>query len=175
MVAIKISRMRTKYLQGLYEFNKSLSTKTRRFVSPILGDEKYWKGILPALKRKVSMAIIASHFLRRILAKFTPALAFTAFVATDNGKVVGIVWLSYSSPRSGCIGIYIADAYQNKGIGTALLRRAIDAAREEEMDKVTLSVIADNPRAIRVYRKCGFHVVNRVLAMELDLHSPSEK
>lgn len=53
--------------------------------------------------------------------------------------------------------IFIAPEFQDQGIGTALTRYAMDTARSSHFRRVWLTVQNSNLRAIKVYRKAGFH------------------
>ena len=52
--------------------------------------------------------------------------------------------------------IYIHQDFQNAGLGTAMMRRAIELAKEAGLHRIGLSVVADNHTAIKVYEKVGF-------------------
>ena len=47
------------------------------------------------------------------------------------------------------------------GIGTALLQRAVSAARLRGVSQMELTVAAENRRAVQLYEKLGFSVVSR--------------
>lgn len=46
--------------------------------------------------------------------------------------------------------------YRNKGVGSALMNRLFEIARERKYCKVTLEVRNDNPAAQTLYKKMGF-------------------
>jgi ribosomal-protein-alanine N-acetyltransferase len=55
------------------------------------------------------------------------------------------------------IGYWLAKPYWNRGIGTAVVRRACQYAFEEfGLVKITAHVFAANPASARVLEKCGF-------------------
>jgi ribosomal protein S18 acetylase RimI-like enzyme len=54
--------------------------------------------------------------------------------------------------------IQIQPSYQNRGIGTRLLRDTINRAHEQHK-KVSLSVALKNERAYRLYERLGFQKV----------------
>jgi len=53
-------------------------------------------------------------------------------------------------------GITVHDTYQNKGIGTSLTKHMLKIARKKKLRKINLKVLAQNKKAIHVYKKCGF-------------------
>jgi RimJ/RimL family protein N-acetyltransferase len=52
--------------------------------------------------------------------------------------------------------IYIHQDFQNVGLGTVMMKKAIELARENGFHRLGLTVIADNHIAIAVYEKVGF-------------------
>lgn len=52
--------------------------------------------------------------------------------------------------------IYIHQDFQNAGLGTMMMRKAIELAKERSFHRIGLTVVADNYRAIKVYEKVGF-------------------
>jgi GNAT superfamily N-acetyltransferase len=50
----------------------------------------------------------------------------------------------------------VAPAYQNRGIGTALVHAVEDVARKRGHDRVVLGVGVDNPDAKRLYERLGY-------------------
>src|SRR2546429_6599184 len=81
-------------------------------------------------------------------------------IAQDQNRIVGHLQISIgTSPRfreMGDLFIYLNQAYQNVGLGAALMNQAITLARERRLHRVELTVVADNHRAIRLYEKVGF-------------------
>lgn len=53
----------------------------------------------------------------------------------------------------------VSENYQNKGIGTELIKHAIKLARKYNYNKITLEVRNDNAKANRLYAKQGFRIV----------------
>ena len=52
--------------------------------------------------------------------------------------------------------VFVSPKYLGKGIGEALVRRAIDAAKERGYKSILLSVFAQNMPARNLYDKLGF-------------------
>lgn len=66
------------------------------------------------------------------------------------------------SVREGAVSeylVFMAPDYQNQGIGTALTRYAIEMAQKTRCQSLWLVVQNSNLRAIKVYRKVGFHFI----------------
>jgi putative acetyltransferase len=85
-------------------------------------------------------------------------------VATIDAEVVGNLGLhaSSKSPRRrhvGNIGMAVRDDRQGRGVGSALLRSAIDLADAWlNYQRLELWVFSDNLAALHLYRKFGFAI-----------------
>ncbi|MDJ0777765.1 MAG: GNAT family N-acetyltransferase [Gammaproteobacteria bacterium] len=97
----------------------------------------------------------------------------------DAGNLVGTVRLN---PRSGSrlahsadlIFLYVCAEAQNRGIGRALIQRAIELAREiDGLRQLELSVSSDSPAARHLYESLGFRatgVLKRQIRVDDDYH-----
>lgn len=52
--------------------------------------------------------------------------------------------------------IYVHQDFQNAGLGTMMMKKAIELAKERGLHRLGLTVVAENHRAIKVYEKVGF-------------------
>jgi putative acetyltransferase len=82
-------------------------------------------------------------------------------VALHQGSVIGNIGLEQFSrirrSHAGSFGMGVAVAWQGKGVGSKLLAAALDVADNwMNLQRVELSVYADNEAAIGLYRKFGF-------------------
>jgi RimJ/RimL family protein N-acetyltransferase len=82
------------------------------------------------------------------------------FAIEIDGKLIGTAGLKDIDWINRCaeygIAIYIPD-YWNKGIGTEVTQLMLRYAFEYlNLNRVWLRVFENNPRALRVYEKCGF-------------------
>jgi len=98
---------------------------------------------------------------RQRLAEYAAAPGYLHLVAEVAGSIVGQIDFTNGRWRktahAGELAIYIAKEWRDQGIGAILLQRLLDWATEHPtIEKVTLAVFSNNPRAIAVYRKCGF-------------------
>ncbi len=84
------------------------------------------------------------------------------FVAVAEGEVVGLAGLDVGQGRlrhSGHIFLFVARAWQGRGVGTQLLQTLLDLADNWLLlRRVELTVIADNEGAKRLYERLGFEV-----------------
>jgi RimJ/RimL family protein N-acetyltransferase len=96
---------------------------------------------------------------RRIAGDDGQRQAFGAFV---DGRLVGSVALEYNSrPKTRhsvlLIGMYVRPAERRRGIGAALVRAVIEAARARaDVEVLRLTVTDGNRAALRLYRALGF-------------------
>ena len=85
-------------------------------------------------------------------------------VATINGEIVGNVGLHAASKSArrrhvGDVGMAVRDDRQRRGVGTALMRAAIELADGWlNYQRLELSVYTDNLAALALYRKFGFAI-----------------
>jgi RimJ/RimL family protein N-acetyltransferase len=84
------------------------------------------------------------------------------FAVADN-KLVGMCGLyRQASPKTRHFGeiwgVYVLDGWRGQGLAGRLINAAIDWAREHEISRVRLFVVASNAAAIRCYINCGFTV-----------------
>jgi diamine N-acetyltransferase len=95
--------------------------------------------------------------------------ASTVLLAEQQGRagdteLVGYAHLVSGPPPAGVEGavplelkrLYVARAWQGRGVAQALMDAALDAARSRGADAVWLGVWERNPRAVAFYRKYGF-------------------
>lgn len=78
------------------------------------------------------------------------------FVAVAERQLVGSISVMASQHGYGEIGMAVARAWRGRGVGSALLRRAIEWGRKQGLHKLSLAVFAHNVAAIALYRKFGF-------------------
>jgi phosphinothricin acetyltransferase len=84
------------------------------------------------------------------------------FVAEVNGQMAG--WCSLSTYRPGRLALrftaeisyYIDNAFQRKGIGSALVRHALDACPALEIKNIVAVVIDQNEGSRKLLEKLGF-------------------
>ena len=93
-----------------------------------------------------------------------PPEGMFSLVACVDEEVVGEISL-HTSPTPwrmrhvGSIGMAVRDAWQDKGVGTALMQAALDLADNWlNLTRIALHVYVDNTPAIALYEKFGFEI-----------------
>ncbi|MEA4874346.1 GNAT family N-acetyltransferase [Anaerorhabdus sp.] len=80
----------------------------------------------------------------------------TCFVALDDNVIVGAIISGHDGRRGYIHHTAIALEKQNQGIGTALVKAALDALENEQITKVALVVFDTNEKGNAFWEKCGF-------------------
>lgn len=93
--------------------------------------------------------------------KFIP---HTRFVSLEDNIITGWIVLSAVSNRECYRGVaevtlYVHNAWHNKGAGTALLQKAINASEENGIWSLLAVIHNDNPASIHLHEKCGFRMI----------------
>jgi mycothiol synthase len=92
-------------------------------------------------------------------------------ILREHGNPVGFVWLRWI--RSGVAEfepLGIIQSRQDRGLGTVLLRQAIQLAADRGASKVSISVWSSNEPAIRLYQNLGFVHRSTRTYLGLELH-----
>ena len=84
----------------------------------------------------------------------------TVFIAEDNGEIVGMMtFVTYripSGPKAWIEDVVVDKSKQGKGIGKALIERAIEYATQLNIIKVDLTTAPFRVAANILYQKIGF-------------------
>lgn len=86
-----------------------------------------------------------------------------AFVAVENGEIAGMAVMlknrCFTRRHSAKLAVMVAPYYQEKGVGSSLMRRLMDEADEKlGLRRIELLVLTDNIPAISLYKKFGFKI-----------------
>lgn len=80
--------------------------------------------------------------------------------AVEGGIIAGAVFVSREATFQGqgahIRSLFVAERFRGKGVGRALLRRAVAAAKKAGCRTVSLSVEPGNSAAIAMYERAGF-------------------
>ena len=84
------------------------------------------------------------------------------FVAEHHGEVAGTVLAGWDGHRGWIYSLGVRPALQRSGIGSALLRHAVESLRARGCPKVNLQILATNAAVVDFYRRHGFRVEDRI-------------
>jgi hypothetical protein len=87
----------------------------------------------------------------------------TILVAETNNIVIGVLEFNQGNwtriKHSGCLEIYVANGYREKGVGSRLMSNLFQWLETYPViEIVNLKVHATNERAINFYKKLGFEI-----------------
>jgi GNAT superfamily N-acetyltransferase len=120
------------------------------------------------------------HELTTLLAGRSGAGLGVLALTTDGGHAVGIATLDpdgTDSAESGAsLSVLVEDAWQTRGVGTALIRRAVELAGERELAELSASAHPGNLRITRLLRRAGLRptaaLVDGLLRVRVNLAAP---
>ena len=81
---------------------------------------------------------------------------FSGVLCEDDGEVAGYGGVTVAADSADIGNIAVSENYRCGGIGTAILKRLCEKAKEKGAEKVFLEVRVSNSAAMRLYLKCGF-------------------
>jgi GNAT superfamily N-acetyltransferase len=101
-------------------------------------------------------------------------------LTTDGGHAVGIATLDNEVPDRGSAGatlsVLVEDGWQSRGVGTALIRRAVELAGERGFVELVSSTHPANLRITRLLRRAGLRptaqLVDGLLRVRVSLTQP---
>jgi len=82
--------------------------------------------------------------------------ADASIVAVADGRIIGDIHVEASRHGFGEFGMLVARDWRGRGVGTALVRAAIELARSQGLHKLCLEVFPHNAAGVALYAKCGF-------------------
>ena len=87
------------------------------------------------------------------------------------GEIVGHCFLAGDAPGSAEAAAFVHQEFRRQGLGTALLRSALEFGRAHELDAAWAVTATDNRAALRLLETCGFRVRHSdVDIAEFDIH-----
>ena len=105
---------------------------------------------------EIEKALISSPWSKELIEKLTTTDYAVAKVATIDGKVVGYYSFYQILDEADVNNIAVDSAWQNKGVGSALMRDMIVECEKMGIAAITLEVGANNVVAQKLYDKWGF-------------------
>lgn len=113
----------------------------------------------------------------QLVVKFYSTQGVHSFVAREAGQVVGFILLGFLPWTAGAadderdwwlgdvLAIAVADGFRGRGVGRALMERALSLVREmsewRDLKGIELTCAADNQAGLSFFGRFGFEVVDR--------------
>lgn len=92
-------------------------------------------------------------------------LAISQVASFDDEPVaVGLISRRGTAYRLAVMGV--ASGLQERGFGSQFMRELIEQAREAGIQTYELEMIVDNVRGERLYKRCGFQIVQRLVSFK---------
>jgi GNAT superfamily N-acetyltransferase len=90
------------------------------------------------------------------------------------GEIVGHCFLAADKPGSAEIAVFVRQESRRKGIGAALLKKALELGWAAELGGVWAVTAGDNRAALSLLMSCGFRLTQSASAVaELDIDLPA--
>lgn len=90
-------------------------------------------------------------------------------VAVIDNDIIGHVAVSPVSADEPEFIIFVHPDFQDRGIGSEMIRQVIAHAASRSHEALSLFVSVDNDRAIQVYENIGFKIVQQGLGLKMNL------
>ena len=84
------------------------------------------------------------------------------FLAEEEGRILGACQAGYDGHRGWLYGVAVSSNQRRRGIGSELVKAAINALREKGCGKVNLQIRAGNTAVAAFYKTLGFEVEERL-------------
>jgi RimJ/RimL family protein N-acetyltransferase/nucleotide-binding universal stress UspA family protein len=96
----------------------------------------------------------------------------------DTGEGIGVARFVRINDRVAECAIVVADDWQRRGLATELLDQLVDRARDEEIERFTALLLAENNDALRLLERLGQTAQRRVgsqVELDIELPAPPER
>lgn len=104
------------------------------------------------------------------ISKFLERNPGTSFVASDNDVVIGIILCGHDGRRGYIYHTAVIPEYRKHGIGKALVNAALNALKEEQINKAALVLYCTNGPADRFWESVGFTRRNDLIYRDISIN-----
>ena len=92
------------------------------------------------------------------ISKYLQRNPYTSFVAVENDEIVGAILAGHDGYRGFIHHTTVSASHRGMGIGTRLVNSAVDAIRNEGINKVVLVAFKTNALGNNFWEKKGFNI-----------------
>ncbi len=112
---------------------------------------------------KLSQRVAHERLARICFIDYNREMALVAELENPETKACEIIGVGRLTKRHGTsdaeFALIVSDPYQKQGLGTELLRRLIDVARDEDVEQIVADILVQNHAMQLVSEKLGFKIV----------------
>lgn len=109
----------------------------------------------------------------QVFEKFAKTCPDQIMIAEDGEHILGFA--ATENGDNHVSDLWVSPSHQGKGIGSKLMKRMEDIARERGFDSVQLEVLTSNTRALSLYKYLGYRVTKRGMKLDRVLDLPLHK
>lgn len=117
------------------------------------------KGIAPLVPAGARGRVSASDFV-----SFVRELPEQVLIAERGGEIAGIGACEHGDNHIS--DIWVAPSHEGRGLGAALVRALEERIAARRYERVTISVLSDNERALALYRHLGYRMTAEGLSYD---------
>lgn len=133
-----------------------------------IGEEKDFEGLLILIKELAEFEDGLSFVTNNVNRMKEDKHLFNFFVAEKDGEIIraAICFFAYFTWVGKSLyldDLYVKSEYRGKKIGSGLLRKVFEFAKEQNCNRLRWQVINWNKSAIEFYEKCGANISNEWL------------
>tara|TARA_R110001592_G_scaffold31343_4_gene110570 strand:+ start:544 stop:1098 length:555 start_codon:yes stop_codon:yes gene_type:complete len=149
-------------------------TLTALTTSEAVALQRFNRALSPGTRRRFLPHAYDSATVAKIIARAETGVDYTV-VLLDGKQIVGYAFLWDVQDPVPVLGIGLADAFQGKGLGQALMKHLIDVAREQRAEGIELTTLPDNDGAFALYLKMGFTYLGDTMNLAGDGRNVQER
>jgi acetyltransferase len=150
-----------------------------RFHGMLSDDSVYSRYMAPL---QLAQRVAHERLTRVCFIDYDREMAFVAERKSASGgpEIIGVGRLVKShGVNEAEFALLVADTFQGSGLGTQLLRRLIQFARDEKLEKVVGSILPSNRRMLQITSELGFEAHHSPdggpVMVELDIRASQSK
>jgi ribosomal protein S18 acetylase RimI-like enzyme len=90
----------------------------------------------------------------------------------DGGSAVGMVNVERTAAAAASFAVVVEDAWQDRGLGTALVRRAAEVAAEQGNEELVVTTHTQNMQVVKLLRRAGLRPTAEITGGMLHVRAP---
>lgn len=94
----------------------------------------------------------------------------TSFVAESEGEIIGTLMCGHDGRRGCFYHVCVREDFRKKGIATGMAKRALEALKKENINKVNLMAFRNNKTGNKFWQDLGWNMRDDVNLYEYNLN-----